>query len=211
MTDCIINVGIGHWYPKGSERLHRSLIYHGYHGDILIWKDTLPEGSPTHEENPYAMKIYAFQYAIDQGYTNILWLDSSVWCIRYPRIHIEAMGREGYYLFSSGDFSCAQWTNDNCLDYFGITREEGKDIPMLASGVLGLNMDTEIAREFFAQWKNAMLAGAFKGSWQDHRHDQSAASIIAHRLGMRQHAHQLHEYYYQPAMPETAEFALAGM
>lgn len=210
MSDCIINIGCGQWYAKGSERLERSLIYHGYPGGILLWKDRLPMGSPTHQENPYAMKVYAFQYAIDHGYTNILWLDSSAWCIRYPKIHMEAMDRDGYYLFHSG-FNCAQWTNDNCLNYFGITREEAEHIPMLASGVLGLNMGTEIAREFFAQWKNAMLAGAFKGSWSNHRHDQSAASIIAHRLGMRQHAHQLHEFYYQSEMPETVEFALMGM
>lgn len=221
MKDCIINVGIGGWYAKGSDRLRRSLIEHGYPGDIIQWKDSLPPGSPTHQQNPYAMKVYAFEHAIKEGYTNIMWLDSSAWCIRHPRIHMEAMGRDGYYLFHSG-FNCAQWTNDRCLEYFGMSREEADTIPMLASGVLGLNMGTEIAREFFAQWKNAMLAGVFRGSWthdpkegsgayQGHRHDQSAASIIAHRLGMRQHPHQLHEYYYQPVMPETAEFALMGM
>lgn len=211
MSECIINVGVGHWYPKGTDRLYRSLIHHGWHGGIMVWRDELPEGSPTHVENPYAMKVYAFEEAMKAGHTSILWLDSSVWCIRYPAIHLRAMASDGYYLFSSGDFTCAQWTNDNCLEYFGLTREEAEGIPMLASGVLGLNMGFEVAREFFAQWRAAMLAGAFRGSWKDHRHDQSAASIIAHRLGMRLHAHQLHEYYYAPQMPETAEFALAGM
>ena len=210
MTHCIVNVGVGGWYAKGTARLRRSLIEHGYPGAILTWEDSLPPGSPSHQDNPYAMKVYAIEHALEQGYRQVLWLDSSVWCIRHPKFHMQEIDLKGYYLFHSG-FNCGQWTNQACLDHFDVTREQADSIPMLASGVLGVNFDTEIGREFFARWKNAMLAGVFRGSWSDHRHDQSAASLIAHQLGMTQHPHQVYEYYYQPTMPETAEFALMGM
>lgn len=47
--------------------------------------------------------------------------------------------------------------------------------------------------------------------YRGHRHDQSCASIIAHQLGMRLHPEQTYDYYYAPNMPETVEFALAGL
>ena len=92
-----------------------------------------------------------------------------------------------------------------------------------AFGIMGINFATELGREFFAQLKGAMHAGAFHGSWthnpeegsgdryRGHRHDQSCASLIAHRLGMKMHPEQVYDYYYQPTMPETVEFALAGL
>ena len=222
MNDCIINVGCGGWYARGSARLERSLIHHGFHGIVKTWKDELPEGSPTHKQIPYGMKVAAFHWAYTQGFERVLWLDSSAWCVKQPKVHFEAMGRDGYYLVHSG-WQCDQWTNDHCLSHFGITREEAKDIPMLSSGILGLNFNTEIGREFLYQMDNAMHSGAFNGSWtadpkegsgdryRGHRHDQSCASLIAHRLNMRLHPEQVYDYYYAPQMPETVEFALAGL
>ena len=215
-SECIINVGLGYWYPQGTDRLVDSLGDVGYEGGILTWRDTLPEGSPTHEENPYAMKIFAFKAAMEKGNSRILWLDSSVWALKKPDDHFKRIEEDGYYFFHSG-FNCAQWTNDNCLNYFGITREEAEEIPMLAGGILGLNMDHEIARTFFILWERAMLAGAFKGVWQTtetehaHRHDQSCASIIAYRLGMKIHPQDVNEMFWREDMPQTAEFTLQGM
>lgn len=222
MSDCIVNVGFGHWHPKGSARLKNSLIHHGYPGHIQTWTDSLPPGSPTHQDVPYGMKVAAVEWAKNQGYTRVMWLDSSVWCIKYPKVHLEAMGREGYYLVESG-FTCDVWTNDNCLKFFGLTREQASHIPMISAGIIGLSFDNPIAGFFFDRWKEAMEGGAFNGSWtatpeegsgpayRGHRHDQACASIIAHRLGMRLHTQQIYDYYYQPNMPETVEFALAGM
>ena len=222
MNPCIISVGVGHWYPKGIHRLGKSLNYHGWPGDTILHTE-YPEGCPPHNEVPYALKVYAFQEAFDKGYTSAMWLDSSVWCIKYPDEHINSLAGDGYYLVDC-EFMCDEWTNDNCLNHFGLTREQAREIPMISGGILGLNMDFEIAREFFAQYKGAMEAGAFKGMWKDdekvegsgdrykgHRHDQSCASIIAHRLGMKIHPFDTYDVYYRTDMPETTEFTLRGM
>lgn len=224
MIDCIVNVGFGGWYAKGSERLRRSLIYHGFAGEIKLWKDELPPGSPTHEECPYGMKLYAMQWAMEQGHQSILWLDSSAWCVKYPRVHEQAMGRDGYYLVGNGDWKVDQWTDDHALAHFGITREEARNIPLVSGGIIGLDFRNEIAREFFKRYAAAMNAGCFNGPWTNpawtpegesrhrgHRHDQSCASIIAHQMGLYLHPEQTYDYYYQATMPETVEFALAGM
>lgn len=222
MSECIVCVGVGHWYPKGVKRLADSLNYHGWAGSTMFWSKDYPKGCPPHSEVPYAMKVYAFREAFDAGHTSVLWLDSSCWCIRYPTVHVQAMGRDGYYLVHSG-WQCDQWTNDNCLNYFGLSREEAREIPMISGGILGINITTEIGREFFARYAAAMEVGAFKGSWtatpeegsgdryRGHRHDQSCASIIAHQLGMKIHPEQVYDYYASHEMPETVEIALRGM
>ena len=221
--DCIVNVGFGGWHPKGSFRLRRSLIEHGFEGEIKTWTDCLPPNSPPHEHTPYGMKVAAIEWAINEGFTRIMWLDSSVWAIRYPKVHMDAIARDGYYILGNGDWRCDQWTNDNCLLHFGLTREEAGEIPMISAGILGLSMDNPIAHEFFHTWKAAMLAGAFRGSWtqapgegsgdryRGHRHDQSCASIIAHRLGMKLHPNEVYDMYKKDVMPETVELVLAGL
>ena len=76
-------------------------------------------------------------------------------------------------------FYAGDWCNQNALDYFGTRKDLIKDVPMFSAGFLGLDMTNNTSKMFFNGWKNAMLQGAFKGSWADHRHDMTCASIIA--------------------------------
>ena len=63
------------------------------------------------------------------------------------------------------------------------------------AGFLGLDFETGIANHFFLEWNAAMMNGAFRGDWSDHRHDMTCGSIIANRLGMKfQSGNELLEY-----------------
>lgn len=222
MKKCIINVGIGGWYAKGSERLRRSLIYHGYDGDFLIWKDDLPPGAPTHESNPYAFKVYAFREAVRQGYTHILWLDCSAWCIKDPTPIFNRMTDEGYYFWSSG-YNCAQSTNDNALKSFNITRDEAEKFEELSSGGIGLYISNPQASQFLEYWGDAAEKGCFKGSrFHDnqsrdprflfHRQDQCCASIVANKLGMKiSRPGEFMSYYDPTKMSKSVIFSYRGM
>jgi hypothetical protein len=68
---------------------------------------------------------------------------------------------------------------------------------MLASGCLGLNFTHEAANKFLDEWEITAKNGSFIGAWindnlevspdlrvRGHRHDQTAASVIACKLGM---------------------------
>ena len=57
-------------------------------------------------------------------------------------------------------------------------------MPMFAAGYCGFDFKNGKAQEFFAEWKESMLNGCFRGSWTDHRHDMTCASIIAHKHDM---------------------------
>ena len=170
-------------YSRPQRRLISSLD--GYHK--LMFNDYVSIGSPSHAESPYEFKLFA----IEAGwkYDDIcLWVDSSFWRVGDLSKIEELIIRDGYFMSEAGHF-VGRWTNQFTKNYFRVNEEEMKQetggMIMFSAGLLGLNRRSEIAQEFFSQWKEAAKAGCFKGDYSNHRHDQSSASIIAQRLGMK--------------------------
>lgn len=205
MRQTIINAAIGHWYPKGQDRLVRSLIHHGWAGEITTWKDIWPNNNYD-KSCPYNIKAAAFEAAIQRGFTHIFWVDSSMWAIRNPQPLFNIINDHGIYVETNG-FNCAQECSDNCLGYFGIHRDEAEKMPMCSSGLLGINITNPLGKEFIDSWITAAKDGAFKGSrfhdnqsadprFQHHRQDQSAASIILNIMGVKMHPLGTRFVYY---------------
>lgn len=189
---CIISAGVGGWYPQGVARLERSLMFHGYAGQVITWKDEYPFGCPHNEIDPYAIKIYAFKEAFERGYTHVLWLDSSFWCIKNPHNIFDIINDNGIFAFRSG-YNCAQTCTDRLLSVAGLTRDEAEQIPEIATGAVGLNINNPDAQKVWNVWKDYCEAGLFINSRTHNidesadprflhaRQDQSAFSIAVHK------------------------------
>lgn len=104
--------------------------------------------------------------------------------------------RDGYWVSSSGNWSNWQWTAESAYPLLGITEEENKSIAHVASGAFGMDLRTEIGRNILSEFYRLAQNGSFHGPWRNyegeahssrevegHRHDQTALSVIAHRLG----------------------------
>lgn len=148
---------------------------------ILSWQSEDEVGAEPHEVNNYAFKPMAIVKAYEMGYRQILWLDASMDAIKDLSPLFEVIERDGYFFQWSGWFN-NQWTNGHAKDYFGT--DEGI---MISSGVLGLDLTNPIAYQFMDKWTQAMRDGIFNGSWDNHRHDQTAASLIAYKMGLKIH------------------------
>ena len=191
----IINLSTGN-YIVGQDRL-RSTLSGFYDGDLLFFTDENQFGSPTHKENPYAFKTYAFQHALSLGYKKILWLDASIYAIKDITPVWDIIERDGYIMQNAG-WNCGQWSNNKSLEYFGLTRDEALGMPMYGNaGLLGLDLNKELPKIFLERWHKASQDGIFKGAWNNnaitesddirclgHRHDMSVGSIIANLLDM---------------------------
>lgn len=191
----IINCGVGNWYGHGSRRLAKSLNFVGWAGETLIWADEYPPNSHNHNDYPYYMKIAAFEEAIRQGFTHILWCDSSMFSVNNPMKLFDIISEQGYYFFSTG-YNLAQSVNDTALNYVGLSRDEAETVNEWASGCLGFRMDNPNGKKLYDRWKELMDAGLSKGSRlhdnqsQDprflfHRNDQSCLSLAAWELGLK--------------------------
>jgi hypothetical protein len=194
----IVNFATGH-YLKGQKRLSNSLNGHKQ----LMLSDYTSICSPTHSESPYEFKVHAIEKAV--GFDDlVLWVDASMWRVGDLSAIENIINEDGYFQSEAGHW-VGSWTNQFARNYFKLTEDEAK-VPgglfMFSAGLLGLNKKSEIAMDFFKQWKESALAGCFRGDWKDHRHDMSCASIIAQRLGMKYQRGGQHMAYIGPGYSE---------
>lgn len=183
-------------YLRGQQRLSASL--NGY--KQLMLSDYTAIGSPTHSESPYQFKLHAIEEA--WKFDDIVLLaDASMYRIgdisKIERLIIS----DGWYMEEAGHY-CARWMNEHQKNYFKLSEQESQQttggLIMFTAGLFGLNKKSEKAMEFFKQWKDAALAGCFKGNWETTRHDMVCSGIIAQRLGMHYQRGGSHLAYIGP-------------
>jgi hypothetical protein len=192
-------------YYQGQDRLIASL--NGY--KTLMLRSYEP-GWKTHRESPYEFKINAIEKAFEQD-DIVLWCDASMYLVgdlsKIEKIIIE----HGFFGEEAGHY-VNDWCNQHTRQYFNLLPEE--NYTMFSAGLLGLNSKSEKAMTFFSEWKAAAKAGCFKGDYKDHRHDQTSASIIATRLGLKyqrggEHMSYIGDGYGKPE--EGSVFWLQGI
>ncbi len=151
--------------------------------DFICFQNESQVNAPLHQDNPYAFKIYAIEKLREMGYKQIVWLDASIVLVADFSPIWEWIFQKGFFFEAAGHYA-GNWCNEYALNYFKISREEAMIIPMFSAGLCGFDFENEKAKEFFAEWKESMLNGCFRGSWLDHRHDMVCASIIANKHDM---------------------------
>ena len=200
MMICSSCIGSDRKYLYGHAKMMRSFEANGYDGGFRIYT-TEPEGCPPHPACrrqvqgtvPYAFKPFGMT---EQSCRYVGWMDAIATLIQPFSKIMEHVDRCGYYI-SNTYSKTGEYTGDRCLEYFGVTRAEVFDLIEVWSGAIFLDLEKAICREFLMLWKKAAIDGAFCGDWintngsvspdpavKGHRHDQSAATLIARSLGM---------------------------
>lgn len=202
MKNCIINVSDG-IHTLGQKRLKGSIESTGFDGDILFWSNKFPPDSPSQNDAPWGFKVYAFKYAFEKGYDNVLWIDSNGIVIRDLLPLFQTISDTGYFFHSQFVASVAEWSSDITLSNMGLERTQVRHTPEISAFCIGLSRTHPAARKFFADWKQYCDDGvSFRGltrpDWREsltndkqqvsqddfvhgHRHDQTVASILAHK------------------------------
>jgi len=219
MKICVVNFAKGSWYPKGQKRIKETFIANGYKGDFLFFTDESQLGCPSHQQIPYAFKPYAVKAAFDKGYDIVLWVDAAIVLVQSFSKVLDHIIKHKYMLLLNG-WTSGEWCSDAALAPLGITREESFTYPHIMACVMGFDTHDEtnikFLNEYLARGKDGIT---FKGAWKNdkqqvsknprvlgHRHDQTAASIIAWRLGMRHFAEYL--LSYNPKSPNHKDTIL---
>ena len=176
-------------YMMGQKRLKTEMPKHSPGAALVTWYDKLPPHSPKHAEINYAFKAWAIEHARSIGHTRILWCDASIVPIRSVEPLWRLIETQGYW-FSANGYLNSEWTAVNRLEQLGVTAEENERIPHVATTAFGLDLTSDIGREFADEFLRLARNGSFHGPWVggkgiQHRHDQTAASVIAWKLGMK--------------------------
>jgi hypothetical protein len=203
---CIVNVATGDYVPL-QKRLVESL--RGWPGALRLWEGSLPEGSPSHEEDPYAFKLYALAEA-GASHRYLLWLDSPVVAAGDTGPLWKRIERDGHLFVASKD-RLGNWASDECLAAFGLTREAALGLPLMNGSCMGLDLGNARARRWFEELWGACRRGLFRGPYLSdqappdvrarkpgkpagfvsrdprcwgHRHDEAVGSCLAHLHGL---------------------------
>jgi hypothetical protein len=213
MGKAIVNAHNGKgWYPRGQERLRQSL--QGHPEALCFYQDypnDLFKGTNHYYLKPSAM------YEASKPHSQLLWMDSSCWVIKDLAPIWDAIEKDGYYFIHSG-FNCAQYCNDESLEYFGITRDEAEKIPMIYAICFGVDLQTDIGAMIWGAFQESALKNIFDdghGSCDSrfiaHRHDQSALSLIAHSFGCKIHDVNIYNSTNVTNPPESVAILMQGM
>jgi hypothetical protein len=188
-------------FAAAIERQLHSLRCHAFEGTWLAWQTDLPGGSPSHVEAPFGFKPFCFMEAVRRGYTTVLWMDAAV----VPVASLDPLFRqieERGFLFFEEDHSVGEFCSDAALHTLGLKREMSFELRSCWACVIGLDLNQSLPRRFLEEWARLAMDGkTFAGpKWsgvkgfpltasdnprvKGHRHDQTVASVLAHRLGL---------------------------
>lgn len=182
MSRVIVSVATGPRFCGGMRRLRDCL---NELGEVFsFYEDCFPHGSPDHLQVPYGFKVYAMAQSVPFHLTT-MWLDSSVVPIKPLDPIWELVESQGYWFSQNYDYTVGQFCCDEALQIMQLSREEAHSIPLVIGTAFALGFWNNTALEFYNEWKRLMQAGAFNGPWTTHRHDQTVASVVCHRLGMK--------------------------
>ncbi len=223
----LISAGIGHHYAAGIDRLERSLVYEGWPGDMRFWRNEYPFGSAVHGgDGQYNFKVHAFNEQFLCERKVVVWADSSFWCVKNPMILFDYVNDNGIYFFKSG-YLLAETATDRLCDYAGVSRQEliDNEVSEFATGLIGINIDNPLGKEFFTNWKQYMEDGMFGGNrvhdlndsthpmFKFSRQDQSAASMILYKMGVKTAGEDRNYQAYKNTGydPENILFFIGGL
>lgn len=183
MSRAVVSFANTPFYQEKMKRLQDSVEAQGV--KFIGYKSFEEVGCKPHSEVPYAFKPYAIMKALEQGYNTILWLDSPVVAIGDITPVFEYIEREGYLFFNNYGHPLGNWTNDECLKYFKKTREEAMNIKQIMACAMGFYMMNPKTLVAFSAYHS--LEDLYKGSWENHRHDQTVMSFLLNSMNMDIH------------------------
>lgn len=193
---CFTSVAItsknyGDGYIKQQSRLMASIMdVYGDEAMSFHWTDRYPPGSRDWLASSYGFKPWAVQYALDQGYTKICYMDTAM--ILEKKLDLDYLVGEYGVIAAKDDSKLSDVTWDRALEYFGLVRGwlEGKTL--VGGSFYYFDMANEKCRTIFKAWKRAEEAGMFgsqegesAGIQNGHRADETCMSIVMHMNGSK--------------------------
>ena len=217
---CIVNAAYGSWYPKGQERMIKTVREYGYTGDII----TDYHNEHFDPKSPYTVKAAAMVNAMRKGYTTLLWLDCSVFALKNIDPLFELIEKESVYFWRSG-WNLAQSAADSDLAYAGWTRDEAELLYECASGMVGVNLLDQRVRRLMDIFIDANSKGVCSTSrhhdnqskdprFKFARQDQTALTIAYHKVGFtneQMYESRVYSAYWDHDINDKVLLAMKGM
>jgi hypothetical protein len=143
----------------------------------------MPPDCPEHQVRPYAFKPYAIASIPDKPDV-VVWLDASMVLVNPLDKIIERTREHGACVWDSG-WALGQWTKDEALAIYGVTRDEAMTIPLIVGGAFALDLSHTRGAAIFARlFEYAQHPTLFAGAWDNNAGNLGDSRCLGHRHDM---------------------------
>lgn len=191
-------------YNQAQLRLIKSCIDAGWYGDYLIrsldgYCDhymgvpiTLGSYPPpaiyNHAEVPYCFKPNIVKEAIDKGYKQIIWCDSTILLVKPPVGTLAHAAKYGVAAFHNLGHDLLPWVSDHALAKQNISESDLPGIKQIMACCICFDIENQMGQQIFNEWYAASRDGVSFQNYKSerpgfiaHRHDQAVMSLILHK------------------------------
>lgn len=179
MKKCIVSFADTPVYQTKMRRLEKSVPY-GV--DFLGFTDVSQLDCEHHKVIPYKFKPAAIDKARTLGYDLVIWCDSPIHVTKSLDQFFEYLEENDYAFFDNIGHTLGMWTNEKCLEYFGMDRETALKTKMIMACCMGFNFKKLYVNDLVDEYYE-LADMLYPGSWADHRHDQTVMSFLLNRDG----------------------------
>lgn len=202
-------------YPKAMTRLIESLS-DNFDGDIIavcptvniegdnlkLFKtppaftiDEVTYKCASHQELPYYFKSHMVKYAQSLGYTEILWLDSTIFVMKDLDPIFKSAKEHGFMSSHNKHQPLMWWIGDQALEGLSVPKESWEDesINQITACWMSFNLETQKGIDLLDEWwefcKNKNIIhhdeqSSKRKCYKGHRHDQAIMSWLLHKRGI---------------------------
>lgn len=213
------------FFGPDTPKISEDILLSEETGSVLHFRNRYPTTKdfgdcPVHLKAPYGFKSYGIQEAKDMGYSQIMYMDSSVVFLKNPEPYWGLAEDIGVVLFDNPGCPESFYTSDDCLEHLGCSAEEAGKFWMVSAGLILLDFDRPITNKifdfYFEHSRDDICLQGKSGSTRPefiaHRHDQSILSYICYREFISKINYGAYSYFSDVINGKfSPTFCLAGM
>jgi hypothetical protein len=137
-----------------------------------------------HKDMPYQFKPFAIQEARDEGYTKVLWCDSTIRLMKLP--NWEHAKKYGVCAWDNEGHPLKDCISDYALEQVGLSNADG--VKQIMACCIMFDFSNDMAQKILDLWLIGSLNNSFHSStdsssnpdYKGNRHDQSYLSALLH-------------------------------
>lgn len=205
MSKCIVSFSsMGREnYNQAQLRLIKSIKWSGWDGGVVMQSydgyvdeykgvkielGSYPKSEKYNLQNnnseiPYGFKPEIVQVAIERGYEQVIWCDSTILLAKEPVGYLKHAKQYGVAAVDNIGHPLQYWISDKAVEKLGITEDELKNVPQIMACVIAFDFTNPIGVEIFTKWIEASRDGvsfqnydSTRDGFRAHRHDQAVLS-----------------------------------
>jgi len=184
-THVVISCGTNAPYPEWAKKSFFKHRDEHLNYSFRTWVDEYPKGSRSHDQSPYGFKVFAFNWALSEGYTHILWIDSAISFVSNPQPIFDFINNEGFFCVADSTGNLKRACRHDLFAYHNLTPDQTEDWHFMGGSVIGFNSHSPKLMEVFHEWSAQERDGYFhSASWPNHRWDETCLGLSLYKRGI---------------------------